>query len=257
MADPRKTENCAICGQKLVYLKTGGPITCTHCGTTTEGHVKCPGGHYICNRCHGSEAITVIEETVLGTHETSPVSIAELLMAHPSLPMLGCEHAYIAAGSILAALKNSRYGKITGQEIREAFTRISRQAVGGYCGLTGVCGIVPAIGACFSVILDCRCGADMEQKIVMETAIKAAQAIADLTGPSCCKAYVRSALSAAVDVLAERFGIALSRGKPEIICRHSERHPHGCREEKCPYYRRKSRDIFADSIHLPVMSCRS
>ncbi len=37
--------------------------------------------------------------------------------------MLGCEHAFIAAGALMAALKNSPYGKgkITDADIREVF----------------------------------------------------------------------------------------------------------------------------------------
>jgi hypothetical protein len=171
--------------------------------------------------------------------------------------MLGCEHSYIAAGALLAALRNSPYAKITDQEIREVFRRTAKQAVGGYCGLTGICGIAPAMGACFSVFLDARCGSDAEQKIVMEAVIKVSRAIADLTGPSCCKAYVRTALGAAVALFAERFGIVLPVSKSQVVCRHHSKHPHGCREEKCPYYRKEAKDISTDSIHLPLTVCHS
>ena len=187
----------------------------------------------------------------LSTAEKDPVRIAELLMSHPSLPMLGCEHAYIAAGALLAALKNSPYGKITDSDIREVFSRTAKQAMGGYCGLTGVCGIAPAVGACFSVFLGARCGSDLEQRIVMEAVIGASQAIADLTGPSCCKAYVRGALGHGGDAFFRAVRDRSPRRKSRRSkCRHSSKHPHGCREEKCPYYQKESRDIFADSIHL-------
>jgi hypothetical protein len=171
--------------------------------------------------------------------------------------MLGCEHAYIGAGALLAALRNSPYAKITDKDISEVFSRTAKQAIGGYCGLTGVCGIAPAIGACFSIFLEARCGSDSEQKIVMDAVIKVSQAIAGLTGPSCCKAYVRTALDTAVTLFAERFGIVLPVSKTAVICRHSSRHPHECREERCPYYQKESRDIFADSIDLKATSCRS
>jgi hypothetical protein len=159
----------------------------------------------------------------------------------------------------MAVLKNSPYGKgkITNAEIREVLGRTARQAVGGYCGLTGVCGVAPAVGACFSVFLGSRCGSDMEQKITMDAVIRVSQVIAELTGPSCCKAYVRAALSEAVAIFAERFGIVLPVAKTAIVCKDSNRHPHGCREQQCPYYRKTTGDIFAESIHLPVTSCRS
>jgi hypothetical protein len=91
----------------------------------------------------------------------------------------------------------------------------------------------------------------------MDAVVRVSQAIADLTGPSCCKAYVRSALTAAVTVFGERFGILLPVSETPLVCAHNAKNPHGCREEKCPYYRKPAKDIFAESIHLPVTACRS
>jgi hypothetical protein len=201
----------------------------------------------------------MIEGVIFTTEVQDPVSIAELVMGHPNLPMLGCEHAYIAAGALMAALKNSPYGKgkITDADIREVFTRTAKQAVSSYCGLTGVCGIAPAIGACLSVFLGSLCGSDTEQKLTMNAVINVSQVVAELTGPSCCKAYVRAALSEAVTVFTERFGIVLPVSKTSIVCKDSNRHPHGCREERCPYYRKPATDIFVDPIHLPAAACQS
>jgi hypothetical protein len=201
----------------------------------------------------------MIEGAVVATELRDPIAIAELMIGHPNLPMLGCEHAYIAAGALMAALKNSPYGKgkITNADIREVLNRTARQAVGGYCGLTGVCGIAPAIGACFSMFLGSRCGSDTEQKITMNAVIRVSQAVAELTGPSCCKAYVRAALLEAVAIFAERFGIVLPVAKKSIVCKDSNRHPHGCREQRCPYYQKAAKDIFTESIHLPITVCQS
>jgi hypothetical protein len=246
-----------ICGSRLEYLSTGETMTCAYCRNPSEGHIRCSHGHFICNTCHGHDALQVIEATIFGTDDKDPSRIAELLIGHPSLPMLGCEHAYIAAGALLAALKNSPYAKVNDKDIKEVFARTAKQAVGGYCGLTGVCGIAPALGACFSVFLQARCGSDSEQKMVMEAVIRVSQSIAELTGPSCCKAYLRAALETAVTLFAERFGIVLPALKAPALCRHSSKHPHGCREEKCPYYQKESRDIFADSIQLKAATCHS
>ena len=257
MSNPQNTGHCAACGSKLEYLKNAEPLTCTFCSKTVQGHIKCPQGHFICEACHGKDAMKMIEEVVFSTQSKDPVGIAELMMGHPSLPMLGCEHAYIAAGALMAALKNSPYGRNGGDDIREAFSRTSKQALGGYCGLTGVCGIAPAIGACFSIFLGARCGSDKEQKITMEAVTQVSQAIADLTGPSCCKAYARAALAVAISLFAERFGIILPVRDASIICSHADKHPHGCREKRCPYFKEPSPDIFAGSVHLPVTGCRS
>ncbi|WP_286977420.1 DUF5714 domain-containing protein, partial [Candidatus Aquicultor secundus] len=50
--------------------------------------------------------IEAIEDIAFTTTSKDPVEISELMMAHPALPMLGCQHAYIAAGALMAAIKN-------------------------------------------------------------------------------------------------------------------------------------------------------
>lgn len=242
-----KTEYCTVCGIRLDYRDRGESLTCSYCGRRETGHIACSGGHYICDDCHGRSALPLIEDLCRTTTLRDPLEIAELLIAHPGLPMMGCEHASIAAGSLLAALRNSPYGKRGRDDISEAFLRVSKQAQGGFCGLTGVCGITPAVGSVFSIILGAHCGTDREQRITMEATARVSRAIADLTGPSCCKAYVRAAIPVAVEFLQERLGIVLPLRGP-AVCRHSTNHPHGCREEKCPYFRKgASRDIFADA----------
>ena len=257
MDNPKNTEHCMICGSKLDYLKHAETLVCTYCGKKEPEHVRCPEGHFICNACHGRDAMKAVEGIAFTADLKDPLEIAELMMSHPALPMLGCEHAYIAAGALLAALKNSWSKKITNDDIREAFGRTAKQAHGGYCGLTGVCGIAPAIGACFSIFLGAKCGSDNEQKITMDAVAKVSQAVTGLTGPSCCKAYVRAALSVAVSLFEEQFGIVLPVSKTAVFCRDSGRHPHGCRTEKCPYYKMPAKDLFADAVHPPVTVCHT
>jgi hypothetical protein len=190
---------------------------------------------------------------------TDPAAIAELMMGLPQLGMLDCDHALIAADAFMAALKNSPYGgKITENEISEVLDRTASQIVKESCSKTGVCSVVPAIGSCFSLFLDARFGADREQQIVMDAVTKVSQALTDLTGPVCCKAYVRAALGVASTLFAERFGIMLPQSPSAGICRWSDKHPYGCREDKCPYYQKASTpDIFSDAIHLKPTVCHS
>jgi hypothetical protein len=140
------------CRSKLDYLDHAEDLVCMYCGAGHQAHVKCPKGHFICDSCHGKDSREVIKQIALTSTAPDPVAIAELMMSHPALPMLSCDHAYIAAGALMAALRNSPYGSKIGEaEVLEAFTRTAKQAHGGYCGLTGVCGVAPAIGACFSI----------------------------------------------------------------------------------------------------------
>jgi len=216
-------------------LLVGKELTCLHCGKTEIGNICCPNGHYVCDDCHGKDLFRVISEDIQTARETDPFAIAERLMADVRVPMLGCENAWISAGALMAALRNEGTLSITADQIAEVLQRTKRQAIGGYCGLTGVCGIVPAIGASFSVILGAACPKDVETAQTMRIAGNIVQAISGLAGPCCCKAFVRIALAEAVAATRELFGVALP-GAPPARCTYCARHPHGCRQEKCPYF---------------------
>jgi hypothetical protein len=224
-----------VCGATLCYHEKATEAVCNYCGKPGHGHITCPSGHYICDICHNLNGMRIIEHIIHSTKSTNPFTIAELIMSFPGLPMLGCQHAYIAAGALMAALKNEGTLTITNDDIQEVFNRTEKQAQGGYCGLTGVCGIVPAIGACFALLTGSKCGTDVEQRTTMAVVAAITGAILELTGPSCCKAYVRTALRAATDAVDKTFNITLAQDN-DIVCRHSANHPHGCRREKCPYY---------------------
>jgi Family of unknown function (DUF5714) len=251
-----EASSCIICGAELHELKSSASLACVYCGAEGPVSRMCPEGHYICRKCRGWDAVKMIEAVVFTTTLKDPVRIAELMIGHPALPQLGCEHAFIAAGAFMAALRNSPYGKekIADGEIREVFNRTARQSGDGSCARTGVCGITAAVGACFSVFLGAHCGSDREQRITMEAAIEVAKAISELTGPSCCKAYVRSALAVAVALFGERFGIHLPTGGKPIVCSHGAKHPSGCREEKCPYFQ-KPKDIFSEGVFVTGTAC--
>ena len=200
--------------------------------------------------------MAMIEGLVVTTPSRNAFLIAELLMNHPALPVTGCEHAFIAAGSLLAALKNSPYGRINEGDIREVLRRTALQAKTDACGLTGICGIAPAIGACFSLFLQAGPASDRELQMVTDSVIRVQAAIARLTGPVCCKAFVRAALEEVVSIFAERFGMVLPGPASPSICRHQSVQPYGCREDKCDYFR-KEKNSYEESIILKPTVCHS
>ena len=104
--EEKRAENCMVCGASLEYLETAVSVVCNYCGKKETGYVRCPKGHYVCDECHGKGAFDIVKEIALSTGDKDPISIAELLMTHPKIPMLGCEHGLIATASLLAALKN-------------------------------------------------------------------------------------------------------------------------------------------------------
>ncbi|ATW26697.1 hypothetical protein DCMF_19770 [Candidatus Formimonas warabiya] len=231
------TEHCQICGQPLAYLSMGREMTCNKCGKTEIGNICCPSEHYVCDDCHGKDLFEFILHNIETSSEKNPFTIAEQLMRHKRVPMLGCENAWIAAGAFLISLKNEGTLKVTNDHIREALQRTKKQAIGGYCGLTGVCGIAPAIGACFSVILGAACPKDQETSQTMTVVGDIIHAISSLTGPCCCKAFVRVSLDKAVEYAQRFFNVSLASADKNMDCTYTARHPHGCRMEKCPYYK--------------------
>jgi hypothetical protein len=61
-------------------------------------------------------------------------------------------------------------GEKSRTDMREAFDRTAKQAVSGYCGLTGVCGI--ALRLARASVFSARCGADTEQKIAADAVVR-------------------------------------------------------------------------------------
>lgn len=225
-----------VCGARLDYLTEAAELICGICGKVEGGHIRCPEGHFVCEGCYNLDARDKYAQKALSTALTDPLEIAEAMMSDPGLPMLGCQHAYVAAGALLGALRHEGSHKVSESEISEVFSRIDKQAHGGYCGLTGVCGVSPAVGAVFAILLGSRCGTDREQRITMEAVTRTCRAITELTGPSCCKAYVRASLAVAAEYLHESLGIVLPLYYDVAHCTYPADHPHGCREADCPYF---------------------
>ena len=237
MNDNKLMENCQICGNELDYFDNGKELCCEICEKIEIGNIYCDKGHYVCNECHDKSAFDIVQDYGLTTKSKDPFEIAEMLMSiKDKVPMLGCANAWIATVSLMAALKNEGTIQVSNEQIIEALNRTNRQAIGGYCGLTGVCGIVPAIGASFSVILGAACKKDQETAKTMKIVGKIVNVIADETGPCCCKNFVRTALLEAMKLAKDELGVKWIVTGNNITCTHSERHPHGCRKNKCRYF---------------------
>ncbi|MHB8231485.1 MAG: DUF5714 domain-containing protein [bacterium] len=236
--DPQYRSNCLICGNKLKYLSSSADLTCFYCGKKEKGNIVCYSdkSHYVCDDCHNLSSFNFIKNYLLTTDKTNPFEITFDILNNPDIPMLGCHHAYILTGSVLAGLKNRGYIGITEVDAEEAFSRLSKQAVGGYCGLSGVCGITPAGGIVYSILTGSVCGKDKEQKITMRITAELSKAIYGLTGPSCCKAYLFKSLEILTCSLYADFHFLLVDGDIEIKCSFKDMHPHGCGFEKCPYF---------------------
>lgn len=237
--EEKKKENCMVCGGALEYLTEAVSVTCNYCRKEETGYIRCPKGHYVCEICHGKGAYEMIKDLALSVDLKDPLAIAETMMAHPNVPMLGCENALVASAALMVALKNEGTIKIEEKQIIEAMDRTRKQAISGYCGLTGTCGIPIAIGAVFSVLLEAGCPKDVETSMTMHAVARTIDAIANDTGPCCCKSYVRTALGVGYNLAKEYLNVNLPIHREKISCFYTKRHPHGCRAAKCNYFPKK------------------
>lgn len=225
-----------VCGAKLEYFTNETELKCYYCGNQYEGYVNCPNRHAICEKCHNRPAIEITKSICDAANTINPISIFNSILDSKNITMLGCHHAFMVAGALITAINNAGKINLTEEQRDELFSRISNQAISGYCGLTGLCGIAPAVGACFSLILGAKCGSDNEQRFVMDIVAEICKEIANLTGPSCCKAYSWSAIEVGARAANDVLNIKLELDKNKIDCIYSKNHPHGCRHEKCPYF---------------------
>lgn len=210
-------------------------MSCHLCGKVEVGYVRCTEGHYICSTCTVQRYLRPLRSFMEMAAGDNPLLLAEGMLNKIPLPMMGCEHAWLAVAALMVALKNHGPLYISMEMMEEALNRTRKQAIEPYCGLTGICAMAPAVGSVFSVILGASCAGDLETSMTMKAVSGVIAAIAEETGPCCCKNYLRVALLTAAGILRETMQIDLPT-EAEIYCLDSERHPFGCREERCRYY---------------------
>ena len=86
------------------------------CNKTELGYVSCSNGHYICDSCHGEDTFDLIYDMSICSEGINPFLIANEIIDKTKLPMLGCEHAWVAAGALIAAIRNEKTIKITDED---------------------------------------------------------------------------------------------------------------------------------------------
>ena len=234
-SEDRRMEHCMICGTELFYLSKPIEVTCYYCGKEEIGYFKCPKNHYVCEHCHTRNTFEIVKQIVLSVESVNPLEIVEIVLRHPTIPLIGCEHAFITAGSIMAAIRNEGTLQLVEKDVIEAMTRAEKISISGYCGLAGTCGIASGLASAFSVVLGSNCSKDEEFRRVLFIQAEATQTIASTAGPCCCKRFIRDVLYVGMKVVDELFNIDLGEHPDNLCCTFSEKHPH-CKKIKCHFY---------------------
>lgn len=235
-----------VCGEKLIYRANAENLACYFCGDVKPGSISCVNNHFVCDACHGKDALSAITGIALNTTSDDPIAIAEQMMSHPSVPMIGGEHHAIVATAVTAALMNSvkNSGPIAynDQPIHVNNDLIERTLDRSWterlpscmCANYGTCGAGLAAGAVFSLLTGATCDTPKltERQLSMQIANSALSGIASYRG-TCCKLSTRISIEAISEAIEEYFGVKLPR--QAITCQHKKRNPYKCLGSACPF----------------------
>jgi uncharacterized protein len=220
---------CLICGASLRYASEPRRESCAVCGKEFETNVVCGNGHYVCDACHRSDILTLVEKTLLESSETDPVRLLTTIFRLPGLKMHGPEYHSIVPAVLVAAYQNLN-GTREPKDIREAIRR-GKDIRGGSCGYHGACGAAVGTGIAVSILEGASPMTNGTRGDTMAAVGRALLALSRFGGPRCCK---RDAV-ASVESLASadpRFAVAV---RAKYVC-GQYRNNKDCIGTRCPYH---------------------
>lgn len=255
-AEPRHITGCMVCGVELVYSQSNRRLRCYYCGQEMYGNVICEEGHFVCDKCHAHDALSIIEEVCLGTSETDMVALMGRIRNHPAFPMHGPEHHSVVPAIILTAYRNTT-GRLDRDRILAGMERGGAIAGGG-CAFFGVCGAAVGVGIAFSIILQADPYKAAERQMVQQLTAEVLQAIGRYKAPRCCQRDCWIALTEAARLSKTYIGVGL-KADEELSCLQFEKN-HECIRRACPLYegrrtslsaagRSEKRKENADAVH--------
>lgn len=225
---------CLICGRDILYSEEARDLACAICGEVVSTTAACEAGHFVCDRCHGLEAVDLIEQFCITTELDDPIAIACILMRYPAVRMHGPEHHFLVPASLIAAYCNHRGepGR-KGELLARARDRASR-VPGGFCGTHGTCGAAIGTGIFVSLITGSTPLKKQEWSLSNQMTARSLMAIARHGGPRCCKRNSWLAIRTAVTFLEERFSVSLPV-EGAVRCGFSDINRE-CLLKECPFY---------------------
>jgi hypothetical protein len=226
---------CLVCGKELVYLKESESGNCIYCNKEFNISVRCTHGHFICDKCHSSCAMDIIEEYCQNTMALNPIDMANTIMQHPSVKMHGPEHHFLVPAVLLAAYYNLNDShNILADKLQKARKR-AEKVPGGFCGTHGNCGAGVGSGIFISLITEATPLSTKEWQLSNMMTAKSLMSIAECGGPRCCKRDTYLSLTEAVKFLKEQMDSVIPLDT-NIKCNFSEFN-NECLKEVCPFYK--------------------
>ncbi len=228
-----KSQECLICGERLVYFECEREMQCFICKKTQMTRCACKNGHYVCDACH-TDGIYSIVSVCEKEESHNPFVVLERLMSMPFCHMHGPEHHVLVGVSLLTAYRNAG-GKV---DFDKAFSEIKsrmEKVPGGACGFWGACGAGISAGAFVSAVTGANPLSYQEWGFANEMTGSALSEIGKIGGPRCCKRNSYLAILKAIDFCRERLHVTMQSS--DVFCIRSEENAQ-CIKERCPFWKK-------------------
>ena len=179
------------------------------------------------------DRVQKIIEACLKTEQKDPVKIFREIASADFVRIHGPEHHILDGACVLMAYRNAG-GSINLKAALEKLAAEGLKMPGATCGLWGVCGSAPSIGAALAIIdgtgplsTDSSWGKHMAYTSAV------LKRMSEIGGPRCCKRHAFTAISEAIRYMNENYGTDIPAA--EIKCGYAARNAQ-CIGERCPYY---------------------
>ena len=200
---------------------------CASCGAPSEAR--------FCATCAALPYADVIRGCCARATSTSPLDMAQEIMAHPTFPVAGQAHHPLVAAVLVTAWRNAT-GADAAEPLAAAVER-GDSIPGGFCAGFGADAAAIACGIAVSAIRGNTVKADHALGRALAHALtgQAMLQIASGTGNRCCKRSVYGVLETAAAYFASALGVALAPANARVECPFAERNKL-CNREACRYY---------------------
>ncbi len=225
---------CLLCGKKLIYLEKDEKLPCAYCQNQFLSTAKCENNHYVCDTCHSSPAIDLIENYCNNTSEKNPIQMAITLMKHPRIKMHGPEHHFLVPAVLLAAYYNTIDKKKLIPENLEKAKKRAKNILGGFCGFYGNCGAAVGTGIFMSLITHCNPLSSNEWQQTNLITAESLKKIAIAGGPRCCKRNTFLAILNSIQFLKQELNVSLEISS-KVLCSFMHLNKE-CIKEKCAFF---------------------
>ncbi len=244
MAAPGKDhkQDCFVCGEEIIYFSEREKLQCYYCRDVVMADSQCRAGHFVCDKCHSSSAMVLIERYCIRTQYPDPLKMAVELMHSSSVKMHGAEHHLLVPATLLAAyynylVKKGHPEKISEKEkkIREARLRAEKVS-SGFCGFYGTCGAAIGAGIFISLVSGATPVSVQEWKLSNTITSRCLHSIACAGGPRCCKRDTFLAIQETIPFVNKHFDVEIPLDA-DIRCQFSQ-YNRECLKDACQFFDR-------------------